>query len=328
MNVDGAAAAERISRPPPRIIRVPPPKGPAVSSRVILAVLIGVAVPGLACAIVGFVFLIDGTGPGVELLIGAGGCFFTGGVLAWAFSAHNRRSAKDRRVFLDTLPAGEPDPLAAKLDLMWKAGRGPKFEKMRDILREHAAENPGSAHIVCLGTVQVPERGEFYFEPEIIAPTRFFGRQLIFIPAAAALVAVWLLQKSGIIPGKPINLGSMGYILMMGVGVAAAWFWRSAVRPTYIRMAPGVIQVLECPYCRGKPTIRSYPLAGETIAVVVGAATRGKSHVHALTLMRNEHKDEIPLNRMRNRDQTIERTWQALLSTAPTPPLSDENLVG
>jgi hypothetical protein len=116
--------------------------------------------------------------------------------------------------------------------------------------------------------------------------------------------------------------------LMMGISAGFLWVWRTAIRPTYIRMAPGVIQVLEYHHRRDKPTIRSYTLDQGTLAVVRGPSTSRKPGLITVTLLRGEQKDRLELWRMRKRDAIIERTWQALLSTAPTPPLSDEDLLG
>jgi hypothetical protein len=47
-----------------------------------------------------------------------------------------------------------------------------------------------------------------------------------------------------------------------------------------------------------------------------------------LTLSRGSHKDALAFATMRQPQQWIDRTWRALLSTAPTPPRSEEELVG
>jgi hypothetical protein len=48
----------------------------------------------------------------------------------------------------------------------------------------------------------------------------------------------------------------------------------------------------------------------------------------SFVLVRNGVQRELPVARLRSRVRLTERAWQALLSTAPTPPLSDEGLVG
>ena len=125
------------------------------------------------------------------------------------------------------------------------------------------------------------------------------------------------------IPGIRPFLGVFTYFLIAGAIALAVWVWRGMIRPTYIRMAPGVIQILEYRYSRSQPTIRSYPMQPGTLAVF----TRIRKHP-ILTLAREENKDMLLFSRMQQPAQRIERTWQALLSTAPTPPLTDDALVG
>jgi hypothetical protein len=36
----------------------------------------------------------------------------------------------------------------------------------------------------------------------------------------------------------------------------------------------------------------------------------------------------LPVSQMKDSDEAMEHIWQALLSTAPTPPLNEEELVG
>jgi hypothetical protein len=91
----------------------------------------------------------------------------------------------------------------------------------------------------------------------------------------------------------------------------------------YVRMAPGVIQILQYGSFKSKPEIRSYPMEAGTVACF---ARIGKSIF--LTLGRGFHKDTLFFSHMRQPQQWIERTWRALLSTAATPPLSEDELVG
>jgi hypothetical protein len=84
-----------------------------------------------------------------------------------------------------------------------------------------------------------------------------------------------------------------------------------------------MIQILEFRPSSRRPAIRSYPMTVGTLVVLA-------ENVHALTLTmsRAEQADTIPIDKGERFDATMERLWAALLSTAPTPPLSDEGLVG
>ena len=47
-----------------------------------------------------------------------------------------------------------------------------------------------------------------------------------------------------------------------------------------------------------------------------------------MTLARGEQTDQIEFGRIFTNDAARKRFWDAVLSTAPTPPLSDEALLG
>jgi len=260
--------------------------------------------------------------PGVAALVALG-------ILALWWPQRNARCERRRQAYLARLRERRDDPIAIELAAHWHGGgKRPSDEQVKAILASATARDPPRAAVVCLGKIDAPEVGEIFFEPEIITPTRYIGRRLIFIPIAGALIFLWVLHRIGVLPFRFPQLSSFGYLLWMGAAVGGAWVWRSAVRPTYIRMAPGIIQILQYRYRRAKPLIRSYPMDGETLAILRGKATGKKGPNLALTLLRADQKDTVDLSRMRKREEVAERMWQALLSTAPTPPLSDEELVG
>ena len=188
-------------------------------------------------------------------------------------------------------------------------------------------DEPLPATIVSFGEPDAPEVGDLYFEPEIITPTGAIWKQLFWVLPAAALIALWMLDYlhwlPPWIPSIGRMLGSFLYFFVAAAVVLVSWAWKAMLRPRYIRMAPGVIQVLTFGYSRSKPTIRSYPVEPGTLAIF---ARLGRHLV--LTLSRGENQDIIAFSRMRDTKRRIERAWQALLSTAPTPPLSEEELVG
>jgi len=308
------------TRPAPRVVRVPPPDGEVVSTRVLRAIAIALGVVALILA--AFV-------SGVPSAITAFGALATAAFLAWLPRAVNTRYRRKRAEFLAALKITEPDPLAVAVAARWtRPSKTPKPDEIRAALRKAEHSDLGRAYVVCLGMVAVPEVDDVFFEPEIITPTRALGNHLWFIPPAFAILALWSLQLMGVIPGRAINIGGFGYILAMGVSAGVLWVWRSAIRPTYIRMAPGVVQILHYRYGRGKPVIRDYPLIAGTLVLVRGQTASHKPGHLTLTLLRGEQKDTLELWRMRKRNAIVERAWQALLSAAPTPPLSDEELVG
>jgi len=248
------------------------------------------------------------------------------GLISWRTNAKLRAA---RRSFLEKHPNAGADPRTAALLSTWKVpDRMPKLDDVRAALAAHEGEpHARSAQIVCFGQADVPEVGQLHFEPEIITPTGAIWRQLIWLVVAGLLVALLLLDYLHVlppwVPGIRHFFGGFAYFLVAGVIALAVWVWRGMIRPTYVRMAPGVIQVLEYRYSKSKPTIRSYPMEPGTLAIF----TRIRKHL-ILTLARGESKDMLLFSRMQQPECKIERAWQALLSTAPTPPLSDEELVG
>ena len=314
------------TRAEPRVIRVPPPEGEVISRRVLSAVAVAV---GVAALIVAVSLAAAGVIGGVPAMIIVLGALSIAAFLIWLPRSVNASYSRKRAEFLATLNEAEADPLAAAIGARWsRPSKVLKPDEIRAVLRGSDESNAERAYVVCLGQLDVPEIDDIFFEPEIITPTRALGYHLWFVPPAVAVLTFWFLQLMGVIPGRVINIGSFGYILAMGVSAGALWVWRSAIRPTYTRMAPGVIQILEYHHRRSKPTIRSYALDGGTLALVRGPTTNRKPGHITLTLLRDERKDTLELWRMRKRDAIVERTWQALLSTAPTPPLSDEDLLG
>jgi len=310
------------TRPPPEVIRVPPPEGVSVRPHVAAVFALVLLIAGVVGVCLGLALRL--------WVVWLGAVAFVACAVLFGWGRHIKaRNAERYRAYLAGLRERGVDPIAYDLAARWKPG-GPAVpnKDVKATLASSPTPDPPSARIVCLGRIDVPEVGELFFEPEIITPTRAVGWQLLFVPIAAAVIFFWVLQLLHIAPGKPLNVGSFGYILAMGVAVAVTWVWRTAIRPTYIRMAPGMIQILEFRYRQSKPTSRSYPLDAGTIAVLRGKATGGKTSSLVLTLLRGEQQDKIELWRMQKRDKAIERAWQALLSTAPTPPLSNEGLVG
>jgi hypothetical protein len=111
--------------------------------------------------------------------------------------------------------------------------------------------------------------------------------------------------------------------LILGLVGLSAWLWRAGVRPRYLRIAPGILQILQYGPRGGQPDVRSYPMIPGTTVFVSKA--RGKLTVD---FFRGPMRDTIPLSGLRKADEYLERMLRGLLSAAPTPPLSDEELVG
>ncbi len=229
---------------------------------------------------------------------------------------------------LENCPDLEFRPDVAAIAALWRKGRAiMRPKRVREALQSAGLPDPPGGRIVCVGLIDVPEVGERRFEPYIIPAGELVGRQLLYVPAAMAVLSVWTLQTLGIIPSRGVNLGSFAWILIMAGIVAGTWVWRTGIRPTYIRVAPGIVQVMEYRLLRRKPVIRSYPMEAGTLVLLSSRSGRPGSPA-TMVLSCGGSKDIVPIGQMRNRAEAIERIWWALLSTAPIPRMDDEHLVG
>lgn len=237
--------------------------------------------------------------------------------------------AKLRRAATEKVRAdGPPNSREMSLGALWtRFYQVPSIERIGEVLERYPM-NDERATIVGLGLVEVPAAGEVHFEPEIITPTTFIGRKIIFAWIALAILFYFLLQILGVIPIFVRNFGAFTYVVVVGIGVAYSWTRRTLVRPTYVRLAPGMIQILEFRFRGGKPTIREYPMTRGTLAVVRMTLDQTNPSLVSLKLSRGGYRDELPINQMSDRVRLTELTWTALLSTAPTPPLPDDALAG
>ncbi|HUU99066.1 MAG TPA: hypothetical protein VM487_25310 [Phycisphaerae bacterium] len=247
--------------------------------------------------------------------------------LLWAYKSSKADSA-ERREFLEKHPISDDESLTETLGMTWKnPDRPPKTSDVQKVLGRASRDGANRACIVYFGEADVPECAQTHFEPVIVTPTSAMGKRLLWLVPAGALIVLWLLDYLDLwprgIPSIRRFMGSFLLILTAGFITLVIWFWRATVRPTYLRMAPGIMQALEYRHGRSKPIARSYPMEQGTLVVV----TRERNWL-TLALAREQMTDIFRLHSLRDLKTVGVRLWQALLSTAPTPPLSDEELVG
>ena len=175
---------------------------------------------------------------------------------------------------------------------------------------------------------------------------------LFFVVACFVLHAFGALGGGGIV--YRVLMAPLAGAAVGGCLVAVIWgilfTWRSVLRPRYIRLAPGVVQVMQYNWLGlGRPTIRSYTMDAGTLVIVSQAdavvaqadvnwdavPTWRRSQVALRTLgrvrvilSRGKMKDTIDFTNMHDPTDALTSIWQAILSTAPTPRLSDTELVG
>ena len=217
-----------LPRPPPQVIRVPPP-----------------ATTGepLMLAILGVIILFVGLSVGITLprpgnwVVGALGLAVAGPVFFWS-RYELVRYRRERAKMLANHPGLEEQPLVAALVAAWHK-RQPTPQQVRDVLAQQARDGGQAAQVVCLGAVAVPEIGEMLFEPYIITATDLIWRRLLVVPFGLAVVTVWLVQAVHLVPGRFSILGGFAYLVVGAVTAVAVWVWKSGIRPTYVRLAPG-----------------------------------------------------------------------------------------
>jgi len=213
--------------------------------------------------------------------------------------------------------------VAVALERQWYfASIPPPVSKVDNALKREGIETSACPVIVCMAAIDIPAPADFRFEPEVLrideSPKGL--RLLPMVLALLVIAAVVWLNAAGV-----IDLPAPGYFAMGGLTAAGIvmLLWQYLVRPGYLRVAPGVVQVLRYRSPRSKPIIRSYPIDAGTFIVA-------RQHVAKLelTLIRGDQRDTVGFWRFDATDKRWERIGQALVSSAPTPPLSDEELVG
>jgi hypothetical protein len=262
-------------------------------------------------------------------LLGAQGlacCFF-----AWTLTHASLKEYREVRRRQRDQPAEPPpagprstdDQIADAIRAKWqRPDRPPKPADILETVRSSEPHAAGGARLICLNVPEVPPAGDFRFEPEIIAPIRSLAFPLGFAALGLLIVIAWFMQ---FVPGVPWRFDLWGFpcILIPAAVFGVLSLWALWVRPTYVRCAPGVIQVLCYSWRGGPPRVRSYPMEPGTLAVV----TRKGDDV-TLALFRNDLRDALSVSDLTRPKEAEEIVWKSLRSTAPIPPLDDSQLVG
>ena len=160
------------------------------------------------------------------------------------------------------------------------------------------------------------------FEPCIFTATDLMWRRWVGGLAAAAWVALWV--SWGIWKGfLATAMFSPAWVWIVVVAAAALRLaWRALIRPTYLRLAPAIVQVIRYPTIGQQPTIHSYPMTGGTVVVLYLQQRR------RLAFLRDGHEETVTVDDTRRPEQVMLQFWEALLTTAPITVLSESELVG
>jgi hypothetical protein len=301
------------TRSPPLVICVPPPAAsfldPWMAGWAVLVVINGLAFGLMWGRIVG------------AALAAFVLCILVAAV--WFSVRKSARYNRRRAEFLRRHPCWRADPVAVVLQRQWRfASIPPRLKRVESALKREQIDTSARPVIVCVGAIDIPAAADFRFEPEIlrIAESPMRPPLLPMLLALVVIAAVVWLNAVGV-----IDLPNPDYFMWGGFVAAGILmlFWEYFVQPGYLRVAPGVVQTLMYRSPRSKPVIRSYPIDAGTLVV----ARQRVSNLE-LTLIRGDQRQTVGLGRFDATGGHWERIGQALVSTAPTPPLSDEELVG
>ncbi|MBI5863556.1 MAG: hypothetical protein HZB38_03400 [Planctomycetes bacterium] len=315
------------ARVEPKLIRIPPR---LTHPRDILAISV---LPGFAMILMAVALVVldqphaGSTAPSKIVTaawwLGGFGAVLAGviGTLAWTLNA--RRAAFFARCRDAAAEFGEGAAFARK----WSEGgkRSPE-EQLRIIATEYLTGRHPRAWIVCTGMVDVPPIENVSFEPIVISPSRLFWTYGAIASAAimGLLAVMWLLPAFQSAPAYLDHPALLLLAVVIGGPIVFRWLWGAVIRPRYVRIAPGVFQILEYRWRRGAPRVTSIPIEAGTLVVVTNQLWSDLS----ISLMRDERIEAFPLSGIRNAAEIREIVWRALLTTVPTPPLSDADLVG
>lgn len=247
----------------------------------------------------------------------------------WLNCRRSRRFNRERAAWLERNETWDDDDLAERIERSWNVLAGPPdWKELRQIFAEKGVDTRSHALVVCLGSRELPPAGDYRMEPEVLTPTEamvslHMGTKLLpegyAIVFAGLLLMLPILNAVGVVPEY---LRNYELPVVAGLVLTLALLYRYGLRPSYVRVAPRIIQVLRYTFGRWKPEVRNYPMTAGTIVVFTETLNSRK-----LTLSSGDLLDEVSVNSRRG-EHFWEAFWRAILSTAPTPPLSADELLG
>lgn len=200
-----------------------------------------------------------------------------------------------------------------------KARTKPRFPALADTAARLRCIGP--AHAI----VKFQELGEprdLAFEPVIafasLAVKMNTAAKTVWVLVTVAACALMIaLRELGNLPLPRFGYFSVITAVVIGAG-AAVFLW-----PTYLRIVPGRIDILRYRLWSRKPTVETIDLRQANVLVNLH-----RSIVYIQTTDHTRFWRAIGLGAVRNGKDVAHAILQAAISTAPTPPLPDDELVG
>lgn len=250
----------------------------------------------------------------------------SGLLCVWRRSVRN--VARDRQAVLNALAAAPHSPIWTAMLALWlSSARPPDTPAMARALAE-ASVTEGRA-LLALSTLARPHpAGDYRFEPHIVSPAiayRVLPRLLVIACVAVGLLLL-VSPRWGVLRAPAMLLGTSGLccslpsLLVLG----SAWIVSVWLAPAYVRIAPGMIEILRYGPFSSRPRITSFPIAAGTGIVVTG----WERYVATVYLHRNGQSAKVHRTMVRTEGDANEVIWSCLMTTAESPPLADDALIG
>ena len=198
-----------------------------------------------------------------------------------------------------------------------------KEVRLAAALREmNATTGAGALTIVVPWSIPIPDVVDASTEPLIVRPQ--IGMPLA-VMAATLGAAIMMLVMMILVAIAPVPKVLIPGVLLTNLLPSAFILLASHVWPRYLRFAPGMLQVFRYGLWNNKPRVESLPLAaGTTVFARHGASPFVRFQQLCVCLP----DGRVRRFRFRLEPRRASVMWQILLSTAPTPPLDAEHLVG
>jgi hypothetical protein len=235
-------------------------------------------------------------------------------------AARNRRRLQERMV--QEHPESVDDPFSVAL---FDLRRGTVWDSevaqaTRKAIVAAGGGEPANAVIVCMTPLDFARTDKIGSEPQIITPTellwKLFRTLVLMLVGAAACMAC---------PRVVFWLNGVPLLIVSGI-FAMVLAWRRWFDPTYVRYAPGIVQVVRFHPGVAKPKINSYPMEAGTFVLVL--PDDDDFSVAKLVLLRGSQDDTVSIWHARDREKLMRSIMPAMMSTDPIQKLDDEQLIG
>lgn len=212
-------------------------------------------------------------------------------------------------------------------ELASRTRRLPKPKVVAAALAAGPADEAGRAYVVHGYHCEPPQPDEYRFEPRLLAPPSSYAALVDNFMRLGVIVAVFLVMSA--VTGKLETWTSIRPrdAVLIGALVLGGFLWHAArtwLVPRYVRISPGLIEIIRYPTFARRPRIEAYPITAGTAVVVMGSGQR----ITDLYLHRNGRGVHLSKQLEHDPEATSEVVWRALVSTAEAPRLPQDVLTG